>query len=124
MRKRYVYRISADGLRISGLWSDALALLDGDKNVVRASEVEFIDNKWRVTILGEFPFCLIASFNKRGDALDAERDYLNALIAASSVVGLSPFRYYREEEHTEKENYGDEANGCCEAGYFADSLDS
>lgn len=84
---RYVYRISKDGLTIQGLWNDFLSNL-GDLQVFRASEVEF-DNtsqQWTVTItLPGIEAYSIGKYSSRNEALNAEREHLNKLIADGSI---------------------------------------
>ncbi len=75
MARTYVLKISKDGRAVSGLYSDFLTGL-GDLTTKRASSVEFnCDIQRWVVELKVGPYaqsCLIETFEKRQDALDAE----------------------------------------------------
>ena len=78
--KEITLNIKPDGI-IHSLYSDFLAEFEGDKEISRASEVEFNNdiNRWIVTILqGIYSgCCLIKTFIKREDAINAEIEFFN-----------------------------------------------
>ena len=75
MGKKQIVKISSDGLCVSGIYADFLQGL-GDIQVIRASTVEFNDEirRWVVEPrIGPYAgTCLRETFERRGDALDAE----------------------------------------------------
>ena len=89
--KTYVYRIKSGG-ELRGLWNDSLTSLLGEMRTQRASHVEFCMDmqKWHVEIVLDSlaPCCLLEGYDRRGDALDAERLYLNELIQSNAVPAL------------------------------------
>lgn len=79
--KELVLNISIDGT-IHSLYDDFLQNIDGERTIVRASEVEFnMDAQaWIVTILAEGKYqgcCLPRKFDKRQDAINAEIEFFN-----------------------------------------------
>ena len=75
MARSYVLKISKDGRAVSGLYSDFLTGL-GDLTTKRASSVEFDGDiqRWVVELkIGPYAkACLLQTFERREDALDAE----------------------------------------------------
>ena len=80
MVKNRIIKLSQDGEHVTCLHADFLAGL-GKQRMCRASSVEFDEQigKWVVELrLGPFEkACLAQAFEKRGDALAAEVDFLN-----------------------------------------------
>ena len=75
MAKAYIIKIAKDGSIVSGLYADFLAGL-GEISTTRASSVEFNANiqRWVVELrVGPYAgSCLLQTFEKRQDALEAE----------------------------------------------------
>lgn len=83
MPAKYIYRISADGQTITGLWHDFLTKVSNDAEVFRASEVEFDNEKqlWSaVIIIPGAPRVHLGWFKTRKEALRMEMMYINCLI--------------------------------------------
>lgn len=75
MPKKQILKISADGLSVTGVYTDLVEGL-GEASIERASSVEFCQDigKWVVEMrIGPLAgACLSETFNRRKDALDAE----------------------------------------------------
>jgi len=73
-------KINPDGT-IESLYNDFLSDFEGNKEIQRASEVEFSDDmqNWIVTILiGNYKGCCLPRlFNKRQEAINAEIEFFN-----------------------------------------------
>lgn len=74
------YEIDTNG-SITGLYNDFLSSITGDKNINRASNVEFDSeaNGWLVKIeLGKWQGCFLPKiFQKRKEAIKAEIEFFN-----------------------------------------------
>ena len=79
IKKRF-FIIREDG-SVNGLWSDFLSELDADKQITRASQVEFDSALWGWTVeilLGKFAGCFLPRiFKRRSDALESEVNFFN-----------------------------------------------
>jgi len=84
MRDDRVFRVAANGT-ITGLWHDMLVGV-GEAKVRRISEVEYNNDRqaWQAEISGG---PLLTNFPTRQEALDAEVDFLNALLREGGICG-------------------------------------
>jgi hypothetical protein len=90
MPEKQILKITADGSKVLGLYTDLLVGLGESTKIVRASEVEY-DNAlggWTVKIVsGPFSGKVFDTvFEKRADALAAEREFFNRLFATEGYI--------------------------------------